>query len=416
MGDSLKVALGSFIDLAGSQTIVGLGLGTTVKALIMWGNMRVADGTEPHASMFIGAASAPASQGCVNLFGRDAVDPSDEMRQKFNTKIAAANFGDGFNYTNSITDMSVVDQFTIHGDTGSGSVINYLALGGEISAKAKWNTVPTAVGLQSTTGIGFSPEAELFLLNGLSQAIDASPDAEIGVGMMNRNSNQAWNYFASLDNTSIDPLPLASGIRSLHSTSFNQCLARINVTANPFARFYEASASTMDADGDTKDWTTVTGSTTDEYLTLALKGVSLHVGNAVKSGTVGEQTFTGSAFPPKAALFFVRRTPQPVFSATIGAAISPRSRSTIWTGEEEGATSMKCDQALDRSACIRMMTAGTPTLNCLADFVRHNGDGVTVNWTTNAFTDSGFFFMFLGDRVSVRILGKTHILGNTAIL
>jgi hypothetical protein len=259
--------------------------------------------------------------------GQDGVDPTNEDRQKFNTSAVAVDYGDGNDWTMAVTDMSVVDQFTITPGAGSpSSVVNWLALGGaDIQAKAVWNLAPTTLGLESLSGVGFSPDAAIYLLNNLLQASTRGTGAaQFGVGVADRAGHQRQMSLASLDNT--DPL-----VEEIWSTLGSaSCISALNPTTG--AKVLEAVFSSFDADGEMKNWTTVSGFAA-EYLTLYLKGVQLVVGSFLKGISTGLLTVTGVGAPGKAAMFFGRKAPASAFSANLGAAISPSAQSCIWTGE-----------------------------------------------------------------------------------
>ena len=141
----------------------------------------------------------------------------------------------------------------------------------------------------------------------------------------------------------------------------------------------------MNADGFTI--TNDVGTSEPGVVYLALKGVKVAQGVLAQPTSTGNQSVTGAGFQPSVVLFDggdkatvdgFEDNAEMVF----GVATSSTERAAIWIGSVSRTSPYPSDTDLSTSAVIRSLTAGTPSVDAVADFVSMDSDGFTINWST----------------------------------
>ena len=115
----------------------------------------------------------------------------------------------------------------------------------------------------------------------------------------------------------------------------------------------------------------------------------------------GNQSITGLGFQPKVILFWATRNTAHGFSAAtiqqmFGVAVSSTQRWVYVGASDNAAAASNAGRASFNTQCIRMFSAGTPTLDAVADFVSHDADGFTINWSDAPSTAILVHYLALG--------------------
>lgn len=282
------------------------------------------------------------------------------------------------------------DGFTLNWTTvSSGIIVNYLALGGAdlTNAAIKQFTSPTSTGNQATTGVGFQPDLVIF--GGLTNSATAPP-ATLGTSLP---LDMGWMTSA------------AQGDLSWHyqsGTAFNA----YQRTASAFAgisggsKVREASYVSMDSDGFTLNWTAVSASA--RYIwAICLKGGQYKVGAFNKPTSTGNSGVTGVGFLPTAEMFLTfgiaaQTTVSTTARAALGASTGTSNRGSTANSYE---SSFKNLDYHTTTAVLRIDADGTA--NGEGDFVSHDSDGFTINWTTADGTAEQILYMAVGNALPV---------------
>jgi hypothetical protein len=361
-------ASGSFTTAAGGNTIVGIP-GAPV-AVIFW--------TRPANS------ETNDSTGVAGGYGFACSDGSQGgIASNLGTFTTAS--GKSVARNNPILDMGPValnlvgtvsswtsDGFVIGYTTYTSDVlVHYLAIyGSGVSAHAfVGDSAGQTVGTpQAFTGAGFAPTSLLSLFTlGLSGS--ATNGAELGVGFHDGTTQYASDAH-------------------FNSTSRGgwQKSGRFILRGTTAAVLDEASVASLDSDGLTLSWTSVSSA---GLVVLALGGVNLKVGTFAARTSTGNQVVTGLGAQPLAALFMS------TWQASTGTVASPArltfsgARSTnAWDDAEasnpSGSRSITGHHtsAAEIFAAISGVTSGAPTLLAAATLTSLDTDGFTWSWSS----------------------------------
>jgi hypothetical protein len=276
------------------------------------------------------------------------------------------------------------DGFTLNWTTvSSGVIVNYLALGGAdlTNAAIKQFTSPTSTGNQSTTGVGFQPDAVLFFSTGQATA----PPATLG---SNIPMDQGWMTAA------------AQGAMAWTNTAGTTVNA-YQRTASAFAglssssKVLEATYVSLDSDGFTLNWTSVLASARYVWA-VCLKGGQYKLGAFDKPTATGNSGVTGVGFQPAVEAFLsfgiaAQTTVSTAARAAMGAATGTANRSSVANSDEGTFTNQSY---LTTTAALRQDGDGTAVGE--ADFVSHDSDGFTLNWTTADATARQVLYLAVG--------------------
>lgn len=308
------------------QTISGLGF--TPKAIIFFGNHLDMNGSMADYAIATGFVSTGIIQDQISAQGKDGTSPyQHRFISEYNVEfhIMTDNTGSSVQ-VGEVIDLGT-DSFTIAWSVTSEHRIHYMAMGGNnLTVKQGRNTVPASTGLQSITGLGFKPDCVLFLFNGCNQGSPGATNVEYCFGAMNKNGEQGVMAL------------VADGTDNCRSYQVNTaCIARLIL--NSSNRSYRALFSSMDNDGFTLNWDTVSLSTTNEFYWLALSGVNIKIGTIIQPAA-GNQAITGLGFTPNETIFLARgdisaSSNNLKAKTMLGIGESSTSRGVIWA-EDQG--------------------------------------------------------------------------------
>ena len=414
----MKAEAGSLLvqasDIVGT-TIPVTGLGFTPKAIIFTWSGR------GEAADALGRATARPGYGFTNgIAGRafcsgyteDAVATSNTSRYLNDVapvgRISTADAQDGLLDLDSLD----ADGFTMIVDQvfGADQRIHFLAIGSaDLTDTFFGNFVEqNAIGNQSITGVGFQPDALLFLSvasggaapvlgNNLQNTIGGMVDATLeGVDAITSRDGQA------------------SATSHRYNRNVDEAYATIAGGGAVNARFEFVS---MDADGFTVNHLEADN---DRVFFLALKSTdaAFHIG-AFDTRTDGANiVVTGLGFKP-AGLIFVSHnavestadTSQASNIRSVGLASSPTKRGAHYVSDISGEATMRVASAVEFDAVyIRTDEAAAPAITGLMDLVSKDPDGFTCVMDDPDPTAAQVLFFALGaaevDPIEQGVSGK----------
>ena len=382
---ALQTKIGSFSPPGGTGNSAVTGVGFAPKAVIFFGNSMLTQGAVgtgtngPEYPLFFGLIDATTQVGYSNTDDFSSGGPTLQPNYCI-YDYAPANGGENAVAANVSLDA---DGFTLNWtNVDRAIIVNYLALGGSDLTNAKilnGGGAPIATGLQAYTGVGFRPDALIFV-SGIANTHDRG-----GMGFAVSPTQRGTN--ASFYN---------SGLQRYQRT--DKCLSVLEVGMK-----WEADLVSMDADGFTLNWTTATNAGVNNpfVYALCLKGGSYHVGAITESLTNTTKAETGVGFQPKGVLF---STVGNVASATINTSLNDQGYGAAASTSQRAATDT-CDNAqistrLDQTKCIvHTRDAGgiSPSSYGEADLASFDADGFTLNWTSTDGVARQTIYLAFGD-------------------
>lgn len=364
----------------GNQSVTGLGF--QPKLVLFYTINRTTDGTDT-----IGPYAAyGAAVSSTNRFALGSDDITGSAWQTASKCVTMQNAGT-ITYQADFVSMDS-GGFTINWSTvSSGVIVQYLALGGTdlASVTIQEFTCPAATGNQSTTGVGFKPDAVLFFSVGNPTAPPSHDDVggnQQGCGCM----TSAAQWVSAYGN-------------SANSDSYQGTASCIAIVQND-AKSMEAKYVSLDSDGFTLNWTTVSSGA---YVwAICLKGPQFYAGSFSKPTATGNSSVTGLGFQPAAELFstFGHTATTAILSNSnniknsFGAAVSSTQRGMQGN---DGYPSSQYN-VMDRTKCVEFYSSasGSSTVLGAADFVSQDSGGFTLNWTTVDASAEQILYLAIG--------------------
>lgn len=369
--------------LAGSvaaNTSVGLqevltGLSWTPKAIILSTNNLTADGSATSAVMGHGMTAADGTTMSIAVSHLNGAATMDTDRYHKNDRgILIIN-----NSAAVIFDAQVIltsDGFAINITTSDAvaRIINYYIVGGSdvTNATVKQFTASTGTGTQAITGVGFQPDIIVMA----SAVFATAPPAGTAPGIM----VYGWGTSATARASMAFNMGNGGGSSVEEKT---QVTDKILHVTNGGSTFMSADLDSLDADGFTLDWSTV--STARYVWMLCLKGGNYKVGTITQPTSIGNQDSESLGFTPKGIMtlsFNEAATGSLVeeINNTIGAASSSSARWTTWVGSLDNAADAVTDQNTDTTQVTKSITPDTLAVEASSDFVSNNADTFTLNF------------------------------------
>ncbi len=383
----MQIKVGSFVQSSlpapAAQAVTGIGF--KPKAVILWTTGGTVDGTFRLGSRVgFGIATGPTEQTSFGNSTEDNVANARATQQPFvasafgivsptvgATALARAKLvsfdADGFSLNWLVNDAA-------------GYIIQYMALGIGVLAKAHTFNIPLQTGLQSITGIGFRPD--LVLIAGTAGEAFGSAyfNAALSLGAMDGFGGQG--ALALLDRYGAGPTDTQ----------------RIQVTGSVVATVSSALAlvtnavySSMDADGYTLNWLNVTHPEPSPMIAIAIQcGGRAKVGAFVKSVAAGpaSQPVTGVGFAPEGLfLFSTFAAAGAVGNAQarlgIGATSGPGSECASAAQSANIMTPSSVDAIVKSGQTFMKVNNNTPAIDAECTLTSFDTDGFTLGWGTN---------------------------------
>ncbi len=400
----------------GSQSITGIGF--RPKAVIFFWTRQTGTGFGGQNIGYnsgVGFVSGPGNQGTVSLTARDRSNRSDEGRmysQNYSIIFLSGGGPPGLLARAQFTSMDA-DGFTLNWTTTDGNayIINYIALGGDITDTNVGNfTMTTVAGNQDITTIGFQPNMVLFLWSFTGAMDSALARSELGMGYATASSQGGW-VVAGADNT-------GNNVDKRWEQSITNSILMLN-TNNPPAQDAIASLTSMLSNGFRINKSNPPANNTTVFY-LAMKGGVHKVASFNQATTSGLQAITGVGFKPQQLMLESfnlavpprsNDTPQGsnAYSSAIslGAAQSSSSRGNIWFQDRSDNDPSDANMYTSTTDVLTLAygTAngnndGNPAVRAQADFASFGTDGFTLNWTTADATQRQILYWAVGPNTS----------------
>ncbi|MFO1485862.1 MAG: GEVED domain-containing protein [Verrucomicrobiaceae bacterium] len=391
-GSSAAYKVGNFTkNTSTGNQVIAHNLGTTPKAIIIWTAGNTSGSPTAHYHFGQGFSDGTTSYS-ISTAGQDNVSTTNTARRiaakvlslvqyDAASVVAEANLAswDSTNFTLNWTTNS----------SGTGYIVHYMIIGGPaVSAKVQNWTLPTATGNKAVTGTGFTPDLVL-QMHGNDGLTGAAPSSStrgaFGFGAMN-SAGQQW----AIAEISKDPNSVSDTWRVQRSDrSFLSMIYGTGAFAS------EASFVSMDANGFTQNFRTVSGNQ-GQVVTLALRGINNRLGSFTSTSATGNQVVTGLGFQPEALMIAstgmsVSTTATSQGRIHVGAS-DGTNQGSAWM-EDEDNQEYSDVRALDKNDKIISRTTASDTISGQATLSSFNNDGFTLNWTT--VPSSGWQNMYL---------------------
>lgn len=387
---SLGCFVGSFTvpSSTGNLAVTGIvdqfGSPFTPSIVFFFCNTSTADGTSgsSNANMpmnVLGVAISSMARGCIfdcdNFSGGVNGFSSSLCISVASGNTPTVTFAADFVSTSSGT-------FTLNFTTANASafLISFLAVGGSdlTNVALKSFTAPTVTGNISETGVGFKPDA-MVLIGGQGTG---APGGTSGLGFTSGTSNQVTN------STGFDGSSIGRYERTTEAYS----------EINGFAVLREATLVSLDVDGFTLNFTTVTASPNATILAFCMKGAQFSAGSFLQPTAPGNLSITGSAFQPTGLLVSSVLNISTTgldrgnrICQQIGAASGTSNRASVYFGDNNAGVN-----SYDRTKVWRSDSDATsPSLQASADLVSFDSSGYTLNFAAaDATAREGIYMIF----------------------
>lgn len=384
---ALSSKLGSTAQPGTNTTVQVTGLGFQPEVILFFWNLATADGGHADSAVGIGVwcrnGGTPTQHACWHVADDANTDTAGNNRGTasdciLRTSAAGTVLG--------LADVSASDSdsFTLNYTSvdGTAYVTNYIALGGDIRGKSGAEAKPTTTGNEVITGAtdgSTTPTALLIITGGddmLALNTNYSARASIGLGWGTSATSRGGSWW---------------GQRSGRTTGDGVVYQRTAIIAASTSNgvLGEADLVTLDSDGFTLNWTTVS-TRASYYFWIALwgTGISVNVGAFNSDTDLGAQAVSGVGFQPEVLLMqsfgkAAAATVQTENRYALGAARSTTERAVIWAGGDWAAATTDESSLLDRDKVMLFATMGgaSPTKDAEADLTSFDADGFTLDWT-----------------------------------
>jgi hypothetical protein len=237
-------------------------------------------------------------------------------------------------------------------------------------------TGPGSTGSVAYTGVGFQPKVLIAYAGKPTPAGDAA-NAISFVGAATSSSSR-W----CLTGNSQDAQATSNVINSRLTTAFLQR------RGNTGAIRQNADLVSLDADGFTLDWTTVTDQGVYYILAIGGSDVEAQVGMLQAGAATGNRSITGMSFQPNTLMFFDARinstqTGTGSFWRPMFGFVDSAGNQCAWAGDSwDAAANATTNSTQSTSACIIGSYSDPVAIDRRATFVSYNSDGFTVNFST----------------------------------
>lgn len=235
-------------------------------------------------------------------------------------------------------------------------------------------TAPGGTGSVGYTGVGFQPKA--LIVMGANTTLGDGAFAFHGFG-------------AGVAGSTAHCQGVSANAAATSSVDSNRSSLLISYRNNAGTQRTAASLTSLDADGFTLNWTSVTDARTYFILCIGGSDVEAAVGSFTAGGATGNRSVTGLSFQPNAIIFFDSRLSttasgsEAFWGPMLGLVDSAGNQGAYcgesWDGQ---ATMVTSRNQKSTTACIVGTADSGGNLDKEASFVSYNADGFTVNFTT----------------------------------
>lgn len=346
-----------------------------------------------------GFAVSTTSRAAVSVGQTTAIATTDVFNRQVNS--ACISNLNGVGIVVDVADFVSFDAggFTINwsGTSGGGNLItSYYCFGGSDMTNAsiiEFQT-PAGTGAASYTGVGFMPDAIIFLSIGNATAPDSTPTAgRMMFGACDKQLGQA--------STSSHITDAAAASNCSKWQRIDSCINLCGASDTEVAR---ATLTKMDADGFTLNWAVTT---TSLYVwALCIKGGSAKVGSFTQPTSTGTQFINTGHLTDGATIIgcgdVANTAVDPNARICIGHTSGDAAEQSISLSDVDAADPTNCDRKFSNTEATHTInSAGTVVAGAILDSLNEHsattpGGGFTLDWTTVDATAREMWFLSLG--------------------
>lgn len=384
-----------------SDTLTGAGFTPKLLFSLIGNTTGTTNGNHNSAGFTLNWGAGTVSEASVGWGAEDAVATTASGKISRNDKIAGGDTqGDLTNELGDFTGFNS-DGATLSWTSSAAAVLlGNLWIGGTDVTNVNVATVDlsTSTGNQSYAhGLGATPDICFFQVTERTSN-GASAGASMGFGAA-KSSTERWAVAVSSESGET----VAGNFASKKWQRTDSCLlGLINGTGGADLQF----------DFVSMDGTNVTLNQIDapasawRMTIISIKGGYWKLGatNKTTSGApVDQQLISGLAFVPKGAIFITTgqtssTSIQADATLSVGFGVSSTARASVSSSIKDATISTQADKRISNSACLHILTAGTPTLLYEGDYKTNDTNGgVTVTWGTNNANADEILWCAFGD-------------------
>lgn len=389
---ALSAKVGTFTPPGSTGNYAVTGVGFTPKALLLfvYKNQGTTNGG-PIASVVgvsigLASGSGTTAQVCAAWNVRGDSNYTTSVRWKEGAIASGSSSGANVVYIDASLASFDADGFTLNFASASTDFTAwYLVLGGSDLTQVALTALdtPTTTGTQAKTGVGFQPDALMFLSSAFNATSTSGYQSNGGAPQLGVCASGGDYAVSNWGNT-------FAGTTASYGRDDRAIVLLKDFSSNVWG---DATLSSMDSDGFTLNWQAVSTEVTRVWA-LCLKGTSIKVGTTAQRTTTGTTAVTGLGFQPTALLMFSNGQVASASVANvagmlnIGAATSTTNRQAATFGRAHNGSSYPGTAQTLASAKVAVHHApatSAPSGSTLAadgDLSSFDADGFTLNWTT----------------------------------
>lgn len=389
---ALLSKVGSFASPGSTGTLATTGVGFEPKMLLicLYKNQNTANGGPMSQvvgqSIGFAVGTATGDQICAAWNVRGDGNYTTSVRWKQGACLTGSSSGANIVYIDAALSSFDTDGFTLNFSSASTDfMVWYLALGGSDLTGAKLVSLdtPTTTGTQAVTGAGFTPDALLFLSSAFNSTATDTYQSNGGspqLGVCSAANGYAITNWGST----------FAGTTGTYARTDRVVALQKDFGPNLWG---DAILDSLDADGFTLDWQTVSTEVTRIWA-LCLAGTNITTGNTTQRTSTGTTAVTGLGFTPDA--LFMYSNGQVASSSLASANASLNLGAAASSTERQAATYGRAHNSGGTPGTAQTLSTGkialhhTPstssptgsTLTADADLDSFDSDGFTLDWTT----------------------------------
>jgi hypothetical protein len=399
--------VGTFTRQAGTGNQAITGVGFTPVAVMLWSSDTLDTSFTDKFQHSLGWSDGTFSTVLTTL-SEDNVGTTAVRRAYYEGYVYVSIDNSGTILARASLSSLDADGFTLNFGTNDGvaTLINYICMGGSgVTAKSGVFDSATSTGAQAVTGVGFTPTAVLFSGSWSTATSEASAYNSLDLSWMARNSSGTMTG-GGVAITAEAGAAVANTTRYQRS---NKAICGVNsgISGGVGTVFYDADATSFDADGFTVTWTTAGGVAIGVYY-LAIGGLAAVCGALTQPSSTGVQTTAVGSMTPELLLTLSvgdvpRTTPQANARWWFGATDVSRERG-VWIGDEDAADPTQSARRLMQTATViaatPTSTGSSSTTQALATFDSFEPSAFSLDWTTADSTGRETLYLVLGQTYS----------------
>lgn len=266
--------------------------------------------------------------------------------------------------------------------------------------------VPASTGNNAQTGVGFQPDAAMYIYSSYTTTPPSSQtnaSSRMGYSFVKSTSKRGALAWGDDDSGGV----LAKRAQKAESL--------LSITGSGVVRF-ESDHVSFDSDGFTNNFTTISASAF--VWGIMFKGGQYDVEAVNQKTTTGTNSHTGVGFQPigiingskgNTSSSSIENDSKNSFGAADGT-----NNSSVWKGSTNAAATTDTSSDTDNTQVIRMMTQGvSPSTEASATLNSFDADGWTYNWGTADATARQIYAMLFGSTggAVANAIGYKNLLG-----